>query len=646
MMVAPADVEDSIIRLAQKARAVGIHLVLATQSPRVDVITGHDQGQRPLADRVRGLLADRLARDPRPERRRVAARAGRHAVLAGRLVAAAAHPGRLHRRGADRGDHRLLARARASRSCARSCSRRSRSRSRGDAAPRTSSTPTRTRCSSEAIALVAEMQTASTSMLQRRLRLGYTRAGRLIDMLERRGVISGYEGSKPRQVLIAEGDVPRVLAALPRRAGPAARRTADVARRRGLSGVAPRRPVAFGPHGRDRDHAARGAHARADRHQRRSRRRRRSARSTCARWRTRSGICCPAPPSSRASCAPTRSTWVSTNAARRGVQAPLRAALGHRPAADQPAPRRAPRAAAGARASGGGWIVGGRHRRARCVLFVVLGAAEQRRRRPGRPPPSEPPTRDDAPDAAAAPRAKAQKQRSRKKPAPRGAVRLQLVPDRPRLRLLVDAGGKAVIAGQDLAPGAATPDFAPSASADARQRRGRPSRSTGSPIDVPDRADAVGYESGRARRRDEPARRPTGPTVRGMSARAGIVVTGTEVLDRDHLRPQRAVAVRAAARARGRPRAPGRSSATGREDMRAALRFLAREGIDLMITSGGLGRPPTTSPPRSSGASPGARWSSTRRSRGASGQILEPLRERWPHLDEEAMRARPTASRR
>jgi len=66
----------------------------------------------------------------------------------------------------------------------------------------------------DAIQLVAEMQTASTSMLQRRLRLGYTRAGRLIDMLERRGVISGYEGSKPRQVLISEGDVPRVLAAL------------------------------------------------------------------------------------------------------------------------------------------------------------------------------------------------------------------------------------------------------------------------------------------------------------------------------------------------------------------------------------------------------------------------------------------------
>ena len=55
------------------------------------------------------------------------------------------------------------------------------------------------------------MGTASTSMLQRRLRLGYTRAGRLIDMLERRGIISGYEGSKPRQVLITEVDVPRII---------------------------------------------------------------------------------------------------------------------------------------------------------------------------------------------------------------------------------------------------------------------------------------------------------------------------------------------------------------------------------------------------------------------------------------------------
>ena len=62
------------------------------------------------------------------------------------------------------------------------------------------------------------MGTASTSMLQRRLRVGYTRAGRLIDMMERRGVISGYEGSKARKVLITEGDLPRVLGGA-RRAG-------------------------------------------------------------------------------------------------------------------------------------------------------------------------------------------------------------------------------------------------------------------------------------------------------------------------------------------------------------------------------------------------------------------------------------------
>jgi S-DNA-T family DNA segregation ATPase FtsK/SpoIIIE len=48
-------------------------------------------------------------------------------------------------------------------------------------------------------------------MIQRRLRVGYTRAGRLIDMLERRGIISGYEGSKPRQVLVGIADLPRVL---------------------------------------------------------------------------------------------------------------------------------------------------------------------------------------------------------------------------------------------------------------------------------------------------------------------------------------------------------------------------------------------------------------------------------------------------
>ena len=67
-----------------------------------------------------------------------------------------------------------------------------------------------------------QLGSASTSMLQRRLRVGYTRAGRLIDMMERRGVISGYEGSKARQVLISEADLPRILAALDEPVGAAA----------------------------------------------------------------------------------------------------------------------------------------------------------------------------------------------------------------------------------------------------------------------------------------------------------------------------------------------------------------------------------------------------------------------------------------
>ena len=59
----------------------------------------------------------------------------------------------------------------------------------------------------KAIDVVVQTQTASVSLLQRRLRVGYTRAGRLIDMLERRGIISGYEGSKPRRVLVEPSEL-------------------------------------------------------------------------------------------------------------------------------------------------------------------------------------------------------------------------------------------------------------------------------------------------------------------------------------------------------------------------------------------------------------------------------------------------------
>ena len=66
----------------------------------------------------------------------------------------------------------------------------------------------------KAIEIVITTQTASVSLIQRRLRVGYTRAGRLIDMLERRGIISGYEGSKPRRVLVDEGQYHSYAAAV------------------------------------------------------------------------------------------------------------------------------------------------------------------------------------------------------------------------------------------------------------------------------------------------------------------------------------------------------------------------------------------------------------------------------------------------
>ena len=215
MMVAPADVEDSIIRLAQKARAVGIHLVLATQSPRVDVITGMIKANVPsrIAFAVSSQTDSRVILDQN----------GAESLLGqGDMLFSPVGSSRLQRiqgayidEAADRASSPTAGAARASPSSARSCSRRS---SRG--APRSAGDddgfdPDEDPLLGDAIRLVAEMQTASTSMLQRRLRLGYTRAGRLIDMLERRGVISGYEGSKPRQVLVTEADLP----ARARRAG-------------------------------------------------------------------------------------------------------------------------------------------------------------------------------------------------------------------------------------------------------------------------------------------------------------------------------------------------------------------------------------------------------------------------------------------
>ncbi len=211
MMVAPADVEDSIIRLAQKARAVGIHLVLATQSPRVDVITGMIKANVPsrIAFAVSSQTDSRVILDQN----------GAESLLGqGDMLFSPVGSSRLQRIQGAYIDEPQIAKLtelwrRQGEPELREELLEEVEPAEGEG-PREEFDPDEDPLLKDAIVLVAEMQTASTSMLQRRLRLGYTRAGRMIDMLEKRKVISGYEGSKPRQVLITEADLPRFLAEL------------------------------------------------------------------------------------------------------------------------------------------------------------------------------------------------------------------------------------------------------------------------------------------------------------------------------------------------------------------------------------------------------------------------------------------------
>ncbi|HEU4700931.1 MAG TPA: DNA translocase FtsK, partial [Conexibacter sp.] len=227
MMVAPADVEDSIIRLAQKARAVGIHLVLATQSPRVDVITGMIKANVPsrIAFAVSSQTDSRVILDQN----------GAESLLGqGDMLFSPVGSSKLQRIQGAYVDEAQIAelteswRKQGEPEFHEELLEEVVDESDTGAGEDDGFDPDEDPLLEEAIGLVAQMGTASTSMLQRRLRLGYTRAGRLIDMLERRGIISGYEGSKPRQVLITEADVPRILVALNERAGgaPAAVATA------------------------------------------------------------------------------------------------------------------------------------------------------------------------------------------------------------------------------------------------------------------------------------------------------------------------------------------------------------------------------------------------------------------------------------
>jgi len=211
MMVAPAEVEDAVIRLAQKSRAIGIHLLLATQRPSADVITGMIKANVParIAFAVSSQTDSRVILDQngaesllgqgdmlfRPAGESRAARIQGAFVAEDEIERLVGH---WRHQGEPELQEELLEAVEAD----------------GPGTEDDDNDPDRDDLLADAIQTVVQLGSASTSMLQRRLRVGYTRAGRLIDMMERRGVVSGYEGSKARQVLITEADLARVLESL------------------------------------------------------------------------------------------------------------------------------------------------------------------------------------------------------------------------------------------------------------------------------------------------------------------------------------------------------------------------------------------------------------------------------------------------
>jgi S-DNA-T family DNA segregation ATPase FtsK/SpoIIIE len=210
MMVSPQAVEDAIIRLAQKSRAVGIHLVLATQRPSVDVITGMIKANVPsrIAFAVSSQTDSRVILD----------QAGAESLLGqGDMLFRPLGTSRLQRvQGAYVSEDEVAlvveqCRHQREQELDESLLELPEAFAAEEAGEDEEFDPDEDPLLERAIEIVVQTQTASVSLIQRRLRVGYTRAGRLIDMLERRGIISGYEGSKPRRVLVDESELDRML---------------------------------------------------------------------------------------------------------------------------------------------------------------------------------------------------------------------------------------------------------------------------------------------------------------------------------------------------------------------------------------------------------------------------------------------------
>ncbi|MGD7043738.1 DNA translocase FtsK [Jeotgalibacillus proteolyticus] len=195
MMVASNDVEDAITRLAQMARAAGIHLIIATQRPSVDVITGVIKANIPsrIAFAVSSQIDSRTILDSGGAEKLL----GRGDMLF--MPIGANKPVRVQ--GAFLSDQEVedvvnfvIEQQKA----------QYQDEMIPDDVPETAVNDVEDELFDEAVALIVDMQTASVSMLQRRFRVGYTRAARLIDAMEQRGIVGPYEGSKPRTVLVSK----------------------------------------------------------------------------------------------------------------------------------------------------------------------------------------------------------------------------------------------------------------------------------------------------------------------------------------------------------------------------------------------------------------------------------------------------------
>ncbi|MBR6641573.1 MAG: DNA translocase FtsK, partial [Clostridia bacterium] len=206
MMVAANDVEASICRIAQKARAAGMHLVVATQRPSVDIITGVIKANIP--SRIAFTVSSQV------DSRTILDQVGAETLLGkGDMLyfpTGEMKPQRMQ--GAFVSDAEVEnivtfikgnSEVRYNEDIIEHIEKQGKV-NKGMDDPEGEDEDDADALLDQAIDLVVDMGQASASMLQRRFRIGYSRAGRIIDQMEARGIVSGYEGSKPRQVLISK----------------------------------------------------------------------------------------------------------------------------------------------------------------------------------------------------------------------------------------------------------------------------------------------------------------------------------------------------------------------------------------------------------------------------------------------------------